>query len=67
MFVIDDWSRTNRSPVKRSYVYRRMKGFGVNNRSIEEAVNALIRKKYLRKAIGNRPVCYVQLGTVKRS
>lgn len=65
VLVIDGWVRTNKTPVPKKYLIKEMKNNGVKEVTTKAAINVLLRRGYIRKAVTlTTQVSYVQLRTI---
>ena len=67
MKIVEDWVHTEKTPVPHSEILIRMKKKGEGEGTIKDAINSLLKKCYLRRAVtissGHRSF-YVQLRRV---
>lgn len=62
MKFVDEWVKTEKRPVPQKEIINRMKSEGVKSFTTVNAINALIRKGYIRKGIAvSNKTLYVQL------
>lgn len=67
MQFIHQWVRVEKTPVPRVEIIKHLESMGVNDRTTENALNALLRKGYLRRIsvtlanIGKSGSAYIQL------
>jgi DNA-binding transcriptional regulator PaaX len=62
MIVVDTWVRTEKTPIPQKEIIQAMKDAGIKDFTVINAINALLRKGYIRRAytISNKTY-YVQL------
>lgn len=62
MVVINDWSHKEKTPISRKYVISEVKKQKVGEPTIINALNSLMKKGYIRRAIGtSNKTFFVQL------
>lgn len=65
MEVVEAWANQEKTPIARQHIFVKMKGSGVTDPTIKDAVNGLIKKGFIRKAIiTSNKTYYVQLKRV---
>lgn len=50
MAYIDNWAKTKKTPIPRSYLVSKMKSKGVKTYTTVNALNCLLQKGYIRRA-----------------
>jgi len=62
MIFIDGWARTKKTPIPRKEIIKDMEVKGVKNFTAINAINSLIKKGYIRRAVTiSNKTYYIQL------
>lgn len=65
MNFISNWSRNCKTPVPKMEIVQKMESDGFKESTIQYAIDALVRKQYIRKSLAiTRITHYVQLRTI---
>ena len=65
MRLVDEWTHKERTPISQKYIISQMEENGIKNFTTKNAINSLLRKGYIRRAVvTSNKSFYVQIKRV---